>query len=145
MSIKLKDCCLFQEGYVNPSQKEKSYFGGKIKWLRTMDLNNAHIFDTSQHLTEKGYLSAGKSAFMFPKNSIAISKSGTIGELAILDDSMCGNRAVIDIMVNSDKADLMYVFYTLKYKKKEIKLAKMKVLYGIGTHTHPIFHRQKVH
>lgn len=120
MSIKLKDCCLFQEGYVNPSQKEKSYFGGKIKWLRTMDLNNAHIFDTSQHLTEKGYLSAGKSAFMFPKNSIAISKSGTIGELAILDDSMCGNRAVIDIMVNSDKADLMYVFYTLKYKKKEI-------------------------
>lgn len=120
MSKKLQDCCSFQEGYVNPSQKDRSFFGGDIKWLRSMDLNNSHIYDTSQHLTNKGFLSAGKSAFMFPKHSIAISKSGTIGELGILEEEMCGNRAVIDIMVDENKADLMYVFYTLKYKKAEI-------------------------
>lgn len=117
---KLKDCCDFQEGYVNPSQKNRSYFGGPIKWLRSLDLNNGYVYNTSETLTESGFLSAGKSAYMFPKDTIAISKSGTIGELGVLKNAMCGNRAVIDIKVDPLKADLMYIFYLLRYKKKEI-------------------------
>ena len=26
----LGECCTFQEGYVNPSQKNREYFGGEI-------------------------------------------------------------------------------------------------------------------
>jgi type I restriction enzyme S subunit len=33
---------------------------------------------------------------------------------------MCGNRAVINIEVNNELADLLYVFYSLKFKRKEI-------------------------
>lgn len=116
----LKDCCEFQEGYVNPSQKDASYFGGDIKWLRASDLNGGHVYNTERTLSEKGYKSAGKSAKLFKKGSIAISKSGTIGALGILEDEMCGNRAVINISVNENKADLKYVFYTLRYKKDEL-------------------------
>jgi type I restriction enzyme S subunit len=116
----LKDCCTFQEGYVNPSQKFKEFFGGKIKWLRASDLNDGEVFDTERKLSDKGFNSAGKSAFLFEKNTLAISKSGTIGRLGILKDKMCGNRAVININVNRNLADLYYVFYTLKYKKPEI-------------------------
>ena len=117
---KLKDCCFFQEGYVNPPQNNKKYFNGNIKWLRSLDLNNFYVYSTSRTLTAEGFNSAGKSAYLFPPNSIAISKSGTIGELGIIKDYMCGNRAVINIQVNSNKADLMYIFYLLKYKKNEI-------------------------
>ncbi|WP_299221131.1 restriction endonuclease subunit S [uncultured Psychrobacter sp.] len=116
----LKDCCSFQEGYVNPSQKIPTYFGNDIKWLRASDLSEGYVYDTERKLSKKGFESAGKSAKMFPKDSIAISKSGTIGSLGILKDEMCGNRAVINIVVNPDKANLKYIFYTLKYKKAEI-------------------------
>lgn len=116
----LKDCCEFQEGYVNPSQKDTSYFGGEIKWLRASDLNGGHVYNTERTLSEKGYKSAGKSAKMFQKGTLAISKSGTIGALGILEDEMCGNRAVINISVDKNKADLRYIFYSLKYKKEEL-------------------------
>jgi type I restriction enzyme S subunit len=116
----LADCCNFQEGYVNPTQKEPRYFGGKIKWLRASDLNDGFVFNTERHLTDEGFHSAGKSAKLFDKNTLAISKSGTIGSLGILKDRMCGNRAVINIKVNEELADLMYIFYTLKLKKSEL-------------------------
>lgn len=116
----LKDCCEFQEGYVNPSQKIADYFDGNINWLRASDLNGGYVYSTERTLSQKGYESAGKSAKMFAKDTLAISKSGTIGSLGILKNEMCGNRAVINIAVNSKKADLKYVFYTLKYKKNEL-------------------------
>lgn len=118
--MKLKDCCNFQEGYVNPSQSNSEYFDGPIKWLRASDLNDGNVYLTERTLSERGFQSAGKSALLFKKNTLAISKSGTIGKLGILQDIMCGNRAVINIEVLNDLANLHYVFYTLKYKRKEI-------------------------
>ena len=119
MKIGLGQYCTFQEGYVNPSQKNSEYFDGDIKWLRAVDLNNSSVYNTSRTLTKAGFESAGKSALLFKPNTIAISKSGTIGRLGVLKDYMCGNRAVINIEVK-DKADLYYVYYWLLFKQKEI-------------------------
>ena len=116
----LRDCCKFQEGYVNPPQSNAAYFDGDIKWLRSIDLNDGFVYETSRTLTQEGFESAGKSAYMFPANSIAISKSGSIGKLGILLDKMCGNRAVINIQVDENIANLRYIFYLLKHKYSEI-------------------------
>ena len=112
----LKNYCDFQEGYVNPSQKIPDYFGGSIKWLRASDLNGSFVHDTGRKLTEKGFKSAGASSLLFEKDTIAISKSGTIGELGILKDKMCANRAIINIKVKEKKSDLFYIFCLLKCK-----------------------------
>lgn len=119
-TVKLSECAFFQEGYVNPSKLESSYFGGAIKWLRATDLNDGFVYDTSQTLTEKGFNSAGKSALLFEPNTIAISKSGTIGRLGILKDYMCGNRAVINIKTNPEKADSRFIFYVLRNNRSRI-------------------------
>ncbi|MDP0281532.1 restriction endonuclease subunit S [Glaesserella parasuis] len=119
-TIKLSECVFFQEGYVNPSKLESSYFGGAIKWLRATDLNDGFVYETSQTLTEKGFNSAGKSALLFEPNTIAISKSGTIGRLGILKDYMCGNRAVINIKTNLEKADSRFIFYVLRNNRSRI-------------------------
>ena len=111
--MNFKDFCKFQEGYVNPSQKKPEYFDGPIKWLRATDLNNSVVFNTSKTLSQVGFESAGKSAYLFEPNTLAISKSGTIGRLGILKDYMCGNRAVINIKVDETKMDSLYVFYWL--------------------------------
>ena len=118
--MKLSDCCSFQEGYVNPAQSNAEYFDGDIKWLRSTDLTDGPVYNTSRTLTSKGFKSAGKSAILFKKNTLAISKSGTIGTLGILQDEMCGNRAIINIDVKDNKADLKYIFYLLKNNRKQL-------------------------
>ena len=114
--VKLDNIVTFQEGYVNPSQTNNDYFDGDIKWLRAVDLNDSEVWDTTRKISNLGFESAGKSAVLFKPNTIAISKSGTIGRLGILKDFMCGNRAVINIEVDEEKADLMFVFYSLRFR-----------------------------
>ena len=120
-AVQLSDCAEFQEGYVNPSQRNSDFFDGPIKWLRAVDLNDSVVSDTTRTLSEKGFRSAGKSALLFEPGSLAISKSGTIGRLGILEDYMCGNRAVINIRVNHSICDKHYIFYVLKSKRAEIE------------------------
>ena len=125
--VKLEEIATFQEGYVNPPQTNNEYFDGDVKWLRAVDLNDSEVWNTSRTLSDVGFESAGKSALMFKPNTIAISKSGTIGRLGILKDYMCGNRAIINIEVNGEKADLMYVFYSLIMARREI------IQYAVGS------------
>lgn len=115
---KLSDLCTFQEGYVNPAQTRLEYFDGEVKWLRAVDINESFITETSRTLTRAGFESAKKSALLFKPNTIAISKSGTIGRLGIIADYMCGNRAVINIVPN-DANMLSFIYCFLKSKQRE--------------------------
>ena len=115
---KLSEYCNFQEGYVNPAQTHNEYFDGDVKWLRTVDINESFILNTSRTLTKCGFESAGKSAFLFKPGSIAISKSGTVGRLGIISDFMCGNRAVIGIELK-EQQNLSYIHQYLKSRQTE--------------------------
>ncbi|CAB3697098.1 restriction endonuclease subunit S [Achromobacter pestifer] len=118
--VKLGELADFQEGYVNPSQREPDYFDGDIKWLRATDLNDGLVTNTSRTLTEKGFRSAGKSASLFEPGTLAISKSGTIGRVGLLGDRMCGNRAVINIKPKSH-AIPRYIFFVLRHLRPVIE------------------------
>ena len=120
-TVQLSECAVFQEGYVNPSQRNPEYFDGPIKWLRAVDLNDAIVTDTTRTLSELGFKSAGKSALLFEPGSLAISKSGTIGRIGILENYMCGNRAVINIRVDNKVCDKHFIFYVLKFRRSEIE------------------------
>lgn len=114
----LSNLCDFQEGYVNPPQTHPEYFDGEVKWLRAVDINESFIIETSRTLTKAGFESAKKSALLFEPNTIAISKSGTIGRLGIIADYMCGNRAVINIAPH-DTNMLAFIYCFLKSKQQE--------------------------
>lgn len=114
----LSNLCDFQEGYVNPTQTHPEYFDGEVKWLRAVDINESFIIETSRTLTKAGFESAKKSALLFKPNTIAISKSGTIGRLGIIADYMCGNRAVINIAPH-DTNMLAFIYCFLKGKQRE--------------------------
>ncbi|QPB42305.1 restriction endonuclease subunit S [Rodentibacter haemolyticus] len=118
---KLGECGIFREGYVNPKRTVEEFFGGNVKWLRATDLNDNFIFDTSQTLSEIGFQSAGKSSILFKPNTIAVSKSGTIGRIGILQDYMCANRAIINIEVDKNKFDYRFIFYMLLVNRKDIE------------------------
>ena len=116
---KLGDLCVFQEGYVNPSQGIAKYFNGNIKWIRAIDLNNGKVFNTTRTLTDEGFKSAGKSAMLFKPGTIVLSKSGTIGRLGLIQDFMCGNRATINIAPKNN-TNILYIFYNLLSRQDEI-------------------------
>lgn len=116
--VELGALCQFQEGYVNPAQTHPEYFDGDVKWLRAVDINESFIIETSRTLTQAGFKSAKKSAYLFSPNTIAISKSGTIGRLGIVADYMCGNRAVINIAPKNPLL-LPYIYAFLKSHQKE--------------------------
>ena len=118
-TIKLKELCSFQEGYVNPPQGNPDYFDGEIKWIRAVDLNNSKVYTTTRTLTKKGFFSAKKSAILFSPGTIVISKSGTIGRLGLLQDYMCGNRATINI-IPKEGTNIEYIFYNLLNRQTEI-------------------------
>ena len=110
----LSKICKLQEGYVNPSQKNQKFFNGEIKWVRANDVNYLPIFKTSRNLSKLGFESAGKSATLFKPNTIVITKSGTIGRVAIIKDFMCGNRAIINIeTITNNDIDTKYIYYWL--------------------------------
>ena len=119
--VKLGTLADFQEGYVNPSQREPAYFDGPIKWLRATDLNDGFVTNTSRTLSDKGFRSAGKSALLFEPGTLAISKSGTIGRLGILGDYMCGNRAVINIRPKATTVP-RYLFFILRHLRPTIEV-----------------------
>ena len=118
--VKLGSLADFQEGYVNPSQREPRYFDGPVKWLRATDLNDGLVTNTSRTLSDKGFNSAGKSAVLFKPGSLAISKSGTIGRLGLLGDHMCGNRAVINIKPKPNSVP-RYLFFVLRHLRPTIE------------------------
>jgi type I restriction enzyme, S subunit len=120
-TIKLRECAVFQEGYVNPSQTVAEYFGDEVKWLRAVDLNDSFVWETSRRLSRLGYESAGKASLLFKPDTLAISKSGTIGRLGILKDYMCGNRAVINISVDLSCYDCRFIFYSLLWRRAAIE------------------------
>lgn len=122
-TVKLGDLCSFHEGYVNPSKTHPEFFGGDVKWLRAVDLNDGYIYETSQTLTKDGFLSAGKSAVLFKPGTLVISKSGSIGKLGILSDYMCGNRATINIIPDTTKVNTLFLFYLLLFNRETIKQA----------------------
>ena len=116
--VELKTICNFQEGYVNPAQTHPEYFDGEVKWLRAVDINESYIIETSRTLTQTGFLSAKKSALLFQPDTIAISKSGTIGRLGIIADYMCGNRAVINV-APKEISLLPFIYAYLKSRQNE--------------------------
>lgn len=117
-AILLSNLCDFQEGYVNPPQGKAEYFDGDVKWLRAVDINESYIINTSRTLTKEGFESAKKSALLFQPNTIAITKSGTIGRLGIIGDYMCGNRATINIKPKN-LYWTQYIYYYLKSRQSE--------------------------
>jgi type I restriction enzyme S subunit len=114
-------CADFQEGYVNPAQSVTAYFDGPISWLRAVDLNDGFVNETSRTLSVEGFKSAGKAATLFPAGTLAISKSGTIGRIGILQREMCGNRAVINVRPRPDRLDVRFAFYSMLLGRPQIE------------------------
>ncbi|MCV0382585.1 MAG: restriction endonuclease subunit S [Erythrobacter sp.] len=119
--VEMGDYAEFQEGYVNPPQGNRAFFDGPINWLRAVDLNDGYVSETSRTLSHEGLKSAGKSAFLFPAETLAISKSGTIGRVGYLRIDAAGNRAVINVRPDRARLLPLIAMYALRAGRAQVE------------------------
>ena len=94
---KLGDVCSYIEGYTNPSINNKDFFGGnKINWMRVKDLKNgSSINKTELTLSNEGFNLIKNKNQIFKKGTIVWSKSGTVGNVGLLNINVCANRGIL--------------------------------------------------
>ena len=103
-----------------PSRLCKEYYGGDIPWLKTGDLNDGHITDIPEYITQKALKET--SVKLNPAGSVLIAMYGaTIGKVGILTFPATTNQACC-ACVEYEATDQQYLFYfLLSHKEKFIR------------------------
>ena len=120
LSCKIKDLCERIGSGGTPSRKNKSYYNlGNIKWLKTKELDDIKIYDTEEKITEEGLKKS--SAKLYPKDTIVMAMYGaTVGKLGIIKEEMCTNQACCNMVVDSNKCNYKFLYYSLLYNRESI-------------------------
>ncbi len=114
---KLGDVGFWGSGGTPLKSRADFYTNGKINWVKTGDLNDGDIFNTSEKITDSGFTSISSKLYL--KETIIIAMYGaTIGKLGILKIRAAVNQACACCEVHPALFNL-YLFYYLKFYKKE--------------------------
>ena len=104
-----------------PKRNEKSYWGGKIGWLKSGELNNGYIAEVQEFITEEGLKKS--SAKLFPKGTLLIAMYGaTVGKLGILDIETTTNQAICGVLNDKNLFETKYMFYFFQKNKEKMLL-----------------------
>ncbi|TLD41536.1 MAG: Type I restriction-modification system, specificity subunit S [Candidatus Jettenia ecosi] len=110
--VKLGKVCETTSGGT-PSRKVTKYYGGKIPWVKSGELEHNIILDTEERITEEAIQNS--SAKIFPKGTLLIALYGaTVGKLAFLGIDAATNQAVCGIFKNeiiNSKFLYQYLFF----------------------------------
>lgn len=110
----LKYCASTNSGSTPRSISGKDNPMATIKWVRTTDLKNSHVCDTTEYLTLDEMKSA--SCPLLPKGTVLISMyggEGSFGKLGLLDVEATINQALCSINCFNDIMP-EYIFYYLQ-------------------------------
>lgn len=104
-----------------PKRNEKSYWGGKIGWLKSGELNNGYINEVEEFITDEGLKKS--SAKLFPKGTLLIAIYGaTVGKLGILNIATTTNQAICGVLNDKNLFETKYMFYFFQKSKAKMLL-----------------------
>ncbi len=103
-----------------PSRKVSEYFNGSIPWLKTQEIQDKWVYQTSETISESGL--ASSSAKLLPKNTVLLAMygGGTVGNVALVGRQMACNQAACAMIVDPEKADFRFLFYLLLNDRQRI-------------------------
>ena len=104
-----------------PSRSNPEYYGGKIPWLKTGDLNDNYIINTSEYITE---LALNKTFVRLnPVGSVLMAMYGaTIGKIGILKIEATTNQACCACIPCNGIYNKYLFYFLLAYRKDFIKM-----------------------
>lgn len=120
---KLKEISLSIGSGITPSRSNENYWlNGTIPWLKTEQLGEHKIYDTTEKITESALKET--SIKIFPVDTLSIAMYGegkTRGNVSILKTAMATNQACCNVIIDKQKADYEYVYYHLKTKYIQLR------------------------
>lgn len=101
----LGEVCIIKNGYT-PSTKESSFWkNGTLPWFTLEDIrkNGRILKDSIKHITSLGLKRGG----LFPKDSIIVSTTATIGEYALIKSDFLCNQQITCLTIKEDLKDIL--------------------------------------
>jgi type I restriction enzyme S subunit len=115
--VKLGDVAKTASGGT-PSRKNPEYFGGKIHWVKSGELNDSLVSCTEETLTEMGIINS--NARVFPKGTLLIAMYGaTAGKVGILECEAASNQAVCAVFPQKILSS-NFLFYVFMYRRSKL-------------------------
>lgn len=113
--------------------KEASFFDdATIRWVRTLDLNDGLVYDSSEKITELALASSACS--IMPKGTVCVAMyggAGTIGKCGLLMSDFATNQAVCSIVCNREIVSPIFLLMQL------LALKSYWMKYAVGTRKDP--------
>jgi len=104
-----------------PPTKQREYYGDIIPLIKPTDmvLGQRYIGSTDESLSEKG-INKFKNKLV-PANTPCIVTIGTIGKSCLTKERSLVNQAVNCVVVDTDKYDIMYIYYLMQLTIPTVK------------------------
>lgn len=116
--VRLEDFCTLGSGGTPSRDQESRYYGGPIPWVKSGELRENLILDTSEKITAAALCES--AAKLVPAGSILLAMYGaTVGRVGILGIEAATNQAVCYLIPRQDVAFNKYVFHALRTKLPE--------------------------
>ncbi len=119
------------------SKETEYYDNAVIRWVKTLDLNNGHITDSSEKITETALKNS--SCSIMPVKTVCVAMyggAGTIGKSGILDVECATNQAICSIVSNEKVINPDYLHYAM------MAVRKYWMKYAVGTRKDPNINQQ---
>ena len=103
-----------------PSRGNPGFFGGNINWVKTQELNERPIFETSEKITEEAI--AHSSAKLLPVQTLLVSIYGNtnIGRTGLLALPSSSNQACVALLPKRRKEDWIYAQLWIQQHREQI-------------------------
>lgn len=114
-----KLCNHIQSGGTPKSDNEE-YYIGEIPFVAIEDItsSNKYLLKTKKHISEEGLKNS--AAWLVPKDSLMYSIYATLGSTLISKIDAATNQAILNLIVNTEKIDVEYLYYFLTSLKNQI-------------------------
>ena len=119
------------------SKETEYYDNAVIRWVRTLDLNNGHVTDSSEKITETALKNS--SCSIMPVKTVCVAMyggSGTIGKSGILEVECATNQAICSIVSDKKVLNPDYLHYVI------MAVRKYWIKYAVGTRKDPNINQQ---
>lgn len=103
-----------------PKSTNEDFYNGKIPFVKIEDITSSKKFLTKTKITINEEGLKNSSAWLVPRNSILYSMYASLGFLAINKIPVATNQAIMNIIPNSEKVDLEYLYQFLLDLKNKI-------------------------
>ena len=113
---KIEDLTNYIASWGTPATKEASYYGWRINWFSTKELQDCFLFSSEKTITEDALKNS--SAKEFPKDTVlmAIYAAPTVWRLWILTQSSAFNQAAVGLVAKDD-IWMPFIYLLLKFHR----------------------------